>query len=127
MLSNASVTAVLPALDIERAKKFYTENLGLSLAQEQMQDGVSALFDCGKGTKLFIYQRPPSHAEHTLANFEVTDLDAEMQELRGRGVVFEEYDFPGLKTENGIATMPGYKSAWFKDSEGNILALGQKV
>lgn len=125
MLSNAPVTPTLPAIDIARAKKFYTEVLGL---KEVPTEGHmnAAMFACGNGTNLFMYQRPPSHAEHTLANFDVTDLDAEMAELRGRGVVFEEYDFPGLKTENGVATSDGYKSAWFKDTEGNILALGQK-
>lgn len=126
MLTNAPVTAVLPAQDIERAKKFYTEKLGLKLSPKQMVGG-DALFDCGNGTQLYIYQRPPSPTQHTQASFDVENIEAEMEDLRSRGVVFEEYDFPGLKTENGIATMPGYKSAWFKDSEGNILALGQRT
>ncbi len=124
MLSNAPVTPTLPATDIERAKKFYTEKLGLKQSATQVP-ADSAMFECGNGSMLFIYQRPPSPAQHTLANFDVKDLEAEMTELRGRGVVFEEYDMPGLKTVNGVATMGNYKSAWFKDSEGNILALGQ--
>jgi predicted enzyme related to lactoylglutathione lyase len=126
MLSTAPVTAVLPAMDIARAKKFYTEKLGLKESSGQVPSD-SAMFECGNGTSIFIYQRPPSKAEHTQASFEVKDIEAEMKELRDKGVEFEEYDFPGLKTENGIAKMDNYKSAWFKDSEGNILALGQKM
>ncbi len=123
MLSNAPISPTLPATDIERAKKFYSEKLGLKESAAQEPGGVT--FDCGKGTQLYIYQRGPVKVEHTLASFMVDDLEAEMAELRGRGVVFEEYDFPGLKTVNGIADMGGFKAAWFKDSEGNILALGQ--
>ncbi|HYF05719.1 MAG TPA: VOC family protein [Patescibacteria group bacterium] len=126
MLSNAPITPVLPATDIARAKKFYTEILGLKESATQMSSDT-VLFECGKGSKLFIYQRPPAPSQHTLASFEVEDLEAEMAELRSRGLVFEEYDMPGLKTVNGIAEMGEEKAAWFKDSEGNILALDQKV
>jgi len=124
MLSNAPVTAVLPAVDINRAKQFYTEKLGLKESSEQMSSDT-ALFICGKGTTLFIYQRPPSPTQHTQAYFTVEDIEKEMADLRSRGVVFEEYDMPGLKTVNGIATMDGMKSAWFKDTEGNILSVGE--
>jgi len=128
MLSNAKVTPTLPAVDIERARKFYMEKLGLKEASKmQGQPNDAAMFDCGGGTQIYIYQRPPSPAQHTLASFDVEDLDAEMKDLRSRGVLFEDYDMPGLKTVNGVAEMGGYKSAWFKDSEGNILALGQIV
>jgi predicted enzyme related to lactoylglutathione lyase len=125
MLSNAPLSATLPAVDIERAKKFYAEKLGLKESASQEPGGVT--FDCGNGTQLYIYQRAPVKVEHTLASFMVKDLAAEMTELRGRGVVFEEYDFPGLKTVNGIADMGGFKAAWFKDSEGNILGIGQSA
>lgn len=121
MLSNASVSPTLPALDLARARKFYKEKLGLKESGNQMEGGVT--FEAGGGTKLFIYERPPVKVEHTLANFLVEDLQAEMAELRSRGVVFEEYDFPGLKTVNGVATWGKIKAAWFKDSEGNILGL----
>ena len=124
MLKNAPISPTLPATDLERARKFYTEKIGLTASLSQEPGGV--LFDCGSGTKLYIYQRGPVKVEHTLASFQVEDLEKEMGELRGRGVVFEEYDFPGLKTENGIATMgDNFKAAWFKDSEGNILGIGQ--
>jgi predicted enzyme related to lactoylglutathione lyase len=123
MLSNAPIGPTLPAVDIERAKKFYKEKLGLEESGEQEPGGVT--FNCGEGTKLYVYQRPPVKVEHTLASFMVKDLEAEMTELRSRGVVFEDYDFPGLKTVNGVMEMPGFKSAWFKDSEDNILGIGQ--
>ncbi len=124
MLSNAKVSPTLPAVDIARARKFYSETLGLKELPREAEPN-SATFACGGGTQLYIYQRPPSHAEHTLAGFEVEDLEMEMKELRAKGVVFEEYDFPGLKTVNGVATMGKIRGAWFKDSEGNILAVSQ--
>jgi predicted enzyme related to lactoylglutathione lyase len=123
MLSNAPISPTLPAVDIERAKKFYTEKVGLKEAEAQEPGGVT--FECGQGTHLYIYQRPAIKVEHTLASFMVADLEAEMSDLRSRGVVFEEYDFPGLKTVNGVANMQGFKAAWFKDSEGNIVGIGQ--
>src|SRR6185369_10032292 len=123
MLSTAPVSPTLPVSDIERAKKFYTEKLGLKEAASPEPGGVT--FECGQGTQLYIYERPPVKVEHTLASFMVNDIEAEMSDLRNRGVVFEEYDIPGLKTVNGVADMGGFKAAWFKDSEGNILALGQ--
>ena len=123
MLSNAPVTAIAPAQNIERAKKFYGETLGLKSLPAPTSD--DALFEAGKGTTIYLYQRPPSHAEHTLAAFLVDNIEEEMKALKDKGVVFEEYDMPGLKTENGVATWGNAKSAWFKDSEGNILSLTQ--
>lgn len=125
MLSNAPVSAVIPVLDINRAKKFYSEVLGLKELANPMEDPSGALFEAGLGSRLYIYQRPPSHAEHTLASFTVEDIESTMNDLRSRGVVFEEYDMPGIKTVNGVADWEGNKAAWFKDSEGNILALDQ--
>ena len=125
MLKKARISPVLPATDIERAKRFYSETLGLSEAENGEPGGLT--FECGEGTSLYIYERGPVKVEHTLASFDVEDLEAEMEELRGRGVVFEEYDLPGLKTISGVADMDGYKAAWFKDSEGNILAIGQSA
>src|SRR5258708_7685901 len=125
MLSNAPVAPTLPVVDMERAKKFYTEKLGLTVSGGVEEGGVT--LDCGNGTKLFLYQRGQTKADHTAAGFIVKDLEAEMTELRGKGVVFEEYDFPGLKTENGIAALGKTKAAWFKDTEGNILGMTQMV
>lgn len=123
MLSNSPISVVLPAVDIERAKKFYTEQLGLREAAAQEPGGIT--FECGNGTYIYIYERPAVKIEHTQASFMVEDLESEMSILRSKGVVFEEYDFPGLKTINGVAEIDGFKAAWFKDTEGNILSLGQ--
>jgi len=84
-------------------------------------------FECG-GSEFGIYETPSGgQAAHTLASFKVSDLDAEMAGLRGKGVVFEEYDMPGLKTVNSIATTRTSKAAWFKDTEGNIMAIIQTI
>jgi hypothetical protein len=97
-----------------------------------MEDPSSGFtIQAGAGTWLYIYQRGATKADHTVAEFEVDNMEAEVKELKARGVKFEEYDIPsmGIKTVNGIATMSTsmgeMKSAWFKDTEGNILALGQ--
>lgn len=122
MLSTAPVAATIPVVDIERAKKFYGQTLGLKMGQSEA-DGT--MFEAGQGTMVYIYQRGPSKADHTLASFKVDNLEEEMSQLRSKGVTFEEYDLPNLKTVNGVATMGSMKAAWFKDSEGNILSIGQ--
>lgn len=125
MLTNSRVSAILPAVDIARARKFYEEKLGLKVKKE-ISDvwGGGVQYDCGSGTTLYVYPRhEATKAEHTAAGFKVDDLDAEVAELKSKGVVFEEYDMPGLKTVNGIAEIGGEKAAWFKDPEGNILVI----
>ena len=120
MLTDAPGHAVIPASDLERAKRFYRGVLGLMVV---MEPAGGVLFQCG-GTELFVYLTDSAgRAHHTLANWRVRDLDAEMRDLRAREVVFEEYDFPGLKTVNGVADMGLVREAWFKDSEGNTLAV----
>src|SRR5581483_4798862 len=121
-LGNAPVCAVLPAEDIERAKKFWTEKIGLTVEKEIGTDIVLA---AGKGTKIYMYQRARTKAEHTVASFLVDDIKQAMEELRANGVKFEEYDFPGLKTVDGVAEYEGGKGAWFTDTEGNIVALNE--
>jgi hypothetical protein len=80
------------------------------------------------GTGFLLYETENAgSAKNTTMCWTVKDIDAEMSELRGRGVTFEDYDFPGLKTENGVATMDNEKSAWFVDSEGNILCIAQDL
>jgi predicted enzyme related to lactoylglutathione lyase len=109
---------VLPAEDLARAKGFYSEKIGFEF--RELPTGIMAM--AGDGTGLFIYERARTKADHTVALFRVDDLSAAVEELRSRGVVFEEY--PDLGTVDGIATMPdGSKAAWFTDSEGNILNL----
>ena len=120
MLASAPVEPTMPVVDMERAKGFYGQTLGLKFVEES-EAGVS--FECGNGSRLTLYPRGPTKADHTVAGFRVQDVEAEVRELRAKGVVFEEYDFPGLKTVNGIATIGNVTGAWFKDSEENILGL----
>ncbi len=124
MLTEYRVQTTLPATDFERATRFYGEKLRVT-PTETGPDGAG--YDCADGTAFFLF--PTSIANrggHTQAAFEVPDIEAAVAELTSRGVVFEEYDMPELTTVEGIATLPdGGRAAWFKDSEGNLLALGQ--
>lgn len=125
MLKDQPVAAVLPAKDIARAREFYRDKLGLEPDNPDAQDNLQ--YTCGNGTKFLLYQTDNAGtAKNTQIGWMVPDLRSEVAELRSRGVVFEDYDFPGLKTEGGIATMPdGEMAAWFLDTEGNILSVGQ--
>lgn len=126
MLKDLEITAVLPAKDIARAKAFYRDVLGLEPADDSM-DEENLIYRCGKGTSFLLYATDNAGtAKNTQLGWGTDDIDAEVADLRGRGVVFEEYDFPGLKTENGIATTPVGKAAWFLDTEGNILNIFQR-
>jgi catechol 2,3-dioxygenase-like lactoylglutathione lyase family enzyme len=126
MLNDSEIMAVLPAKDLNRAKDFYRDKLGLE-SSDVSGDG-SLLFRGGKGTSFLVYETENAGtAKNTQMGWETDNLEREMEELRGRGVVFEDYDFPGLKTENGVATNDWGKSAWFLDSEGNILVLSQRA
>ncbi len=122
MFENSAVYATLPAKDLERAKSFYADKLGLKPSEEG-PEGVTYRFATG-GFQLFESTGAPS-GDHTQLGLDVEDLEATVEELRGRGLVFEEYDLPGFKTVNGIAEIAGEKGAWFKDSEGNLLAIAQ--
>ncbi len=120
-LSDAPVIPTIRYENLEEAKDFYAEKLGLELVKEDM-GGV--LFKAGKGSHIFIYEGPKSVAEHTVAAFHVEDLEAAVKELKEKGVKFESYDMEGLKTdENNIATWEEFKTAWFTDPEGHIFAL----
>jgi predicted enzyme related to lactoylglutathione lyase len=124
MLANAPVLTSIPVVDFERAVGFYQDALGLRLIAVIEEAGL-ALFEAGAGTRLFLYQRGPTTADHTVASFVVEDTERAVRELSARGVVFEQYDLPGLKTNAmGIAELGPAKSAWFKDTEGNIIAVG---
>jgi catechol 2,3-dioxygenase-like lactoylglutathione lyase family enzyme len=124
MLASAAVHPTLPVVDLGRAKKFYVETLGLKLIKEDPSPG--AVLQAGGGTKLYLYQRAPTRADHTVAGFTVDDVEATVAGLKARGVVFQELDVPsmGIKTINGIASFGDMKAAWFSDTEGNILAVG---
>lgn len=127
MLANSRIRPTIPVVDLNRAKRFYETTLGLKPVVSVNNDSTTdiALFECGYGTHIELYQRSASKAEHTLATFEVSDIEGDVNALRAKGVVFEEYDMPEIKTQNGIATQGSVKAAWFKDSEGNILCIHQ--
>jgi predicted enzyme related to lactoylglutathione lyase len=125
MLQNSPLYAYIPARDVVRARRFYEDKLGLKPSRETA-GGV--VYEFGKGTACFLY--PTSNAGTSKASqafWQVDDLRKEMEELLRRGVSFEEYTQPDMRTENGIFTGGGAKAAWFKDSEGNILALVQDL
>lgn len=124
MLVRDPVMPTIPVNDLDRAKNFYRDKLGLKPAAMPVP-GEGAVFDCGDGNHVYLYRTAAPRGGHTLASFLVDNIEEEMRELRQRGVSFEEYDLPELKTVNGIAQMGDSKSAWFKDTEGNILALSE--
>jgi catechol 2,3-dioxygenase-like lactoylglutathione lyase family enzyme len=133
-LSDSKVATRLPAQDLERARAWYAEKLGLEPADER--PGGLLYHPAGGGEfALFASGGSPS-GEHTQMAFEVADIEAVVAELRSRGVVFEEYDFPGMTTRDGIAEIEGQypskgargeRAAWFRDSEGNMLGVGQLI
>ena len=125
MLQQSPMYAYIPAKDVARARKFYEEKLGLKPKQE-IAGGVA--YEFGKGTGCFLYPTPNAGtSKASQAFWQVEDVEREVRELKARGVKFEDYDMPGMKTENGITVGGGAKAAWFKDSEGNILALVQSL
>lgn len=121
MLTSAVVRPTLPVADLERARKFYEEKLGLKVIGTDSSPG--AILQAGEGTILYIYQRAATKADHTAASFTVQDVEATVKGLKAKGVVFEDIDTPSFKTVDGIATMGEMKGAWFKDTGGNILAV----
>ena len=125
MLKDAPIVPYIPAADIPRARRFYEDKVGL-VPREEAAGGV--VYECGGGSWTFLYQSAGAGtSQASQAFWQVEDIDTEVAELKSRGVVFEHYDQPGLKTVNGIADFGDSKGAWFKDTEGNILALIQTV
>lgn len=129
MLTNSPIRPTIPVVDLDRAKRFYETTLGLKPISANNDNNISgiAIFECGDGTLMELYQRGPSKVDHTVATFEVSNIEEEVNMLRGKGVNFEDYDMPEIKTQNGIATQGSVKAAWFKDSEGNILCIHQVI
>ncbi|ASD21266.1 MULTISPECIES: VOC family protein [Cryobacterium] len=125
MLSQLETVAVLPARDIKRARSFYTDKLGLE--PTDVREGEMRFRTPSGGSVLVYETENAGTAKNTALIWMADDVDAEVARLREAGVVFEEYDLPGLKTENGIATTDQERAAWFKDSEGNILCVAQEV
>lgn len=126
-LSHAPAATTLPAADLHRARSFYEDTLGLDV--ETRPEAPDTLFiHAGNGTELLVYDRGRGgDSDATSVTFEVDDLIATLDELRAHGVVLEEYDFPGLKTVDGIARRDADAAAWFKDTEGNVLCVHQTL
>lgn len=121
MLQRFPMYAYLPAKDVARARSFYEQTLGWK-PREEAEGGV--FYEFGEHTCCFLYPTPNAGTSRASQAFwRVDDVEREVAELKAKGVVFEEYDVPGLKTEHGVARSPGGKAAWFKDPEGNILAI----
>ena len=120
--NESEIMAIIPVLDYRRAKHFYEGVLGFTVTDLPGVPG-NGMFEAGHGTRALLYERGPSHAEHTIAGFLVEDLDSTMRTLRDHGVAFEDYDLPYLTTVSGVATAGDIKTAWFKDTEGNILSI----
>jgi len=126
MLKDAEIVPYVPVADLARARKFYEKTLGFEPKEEYGPHAV--IYLCGKGTWFFMYTSPGAGtSKASTAFWNVADVETEVADLKARGVVFEEYDQPGIKTVNSIATGGGAKTAWFKDSEGNTLAVSQRI
>lgn len=125
MLTRAPVTTMLPVKDLERAREFYVERLGLE------PDGLAAdgkFILRANGTLLALFPRPGgTKADHTAVSFKVDDIGAAIRELESRGVSFADYDLPGFKTVDHVCVLGSEKAAWFQDPEGNILCLHQDL
>jgi predicted enzyme related to lactoylglutathione lyase len=123
MLKIKRVGAAMPAQDVKRARQFYEQKLGLKPTNEQ-PDG-SAMYMVGETGFLVFPSMGKASGDHTQMALDVDDVEDAVRELRKSGVRLEEYDFPELKTQDGLATLPdGSKGAWFKDTEGNLIAVG---
>jgi catechol 2,3-dioxygenase-like lactoylglutathione lyase family enzyme len=133
MLENSDVATRIPAQDLARARSFYSSKLGLEPVEER-PGGLR--YKCGSSYFVLFESSGAASGSHTQMGWEVDDLQATVSALRQRGVVFEEYDLPGLKTVDGIAEITGNypskggvgeRGAWFRDSEGNLLGIGQPI
>ena len=121
MLQSFPLYAYIPANDVARARRFYEGKLGLKPTRE-IAGGV--VYEFAGKTACFLYSTPNAGtSQASQAFWQVDDIEREVAELKARGVVFENYDIPGEKSASGVVTAGGAKAAWFKDSEGNILAI----
>lgn len=124
MLSNAMVIPTIPTKDFNRSRQFYEQILGFSVVAEDHSPGI--MYQSGEGTMLYLfYQANFSPCDHTVASFIVDNIESEVQELKSKGLQFQEYSIPSMKikTVNSIASYANMKAAWFKDPENNILAI----
>lgn len=119
-LADSMIIATIPVTDLDRTVAFYRDVLGLTVVDENPN---AIRFEVGN-TQVSTFKRPPVERGHTMAHFEVRDIEATVADLKSRGVVFEEYDSGPIATTNSIANFaPGVRGAWLKDPDGNILGL----
>ena len=124
-LAASQVTCMLPVKDMERARHFYEQRLGLEPLG--LKPDGKFVYRCG-GTELALFPKPDgTKAEHTALSFRVDDIRSSIAELEGRGVVFADYDLPGFKTVEHVCVLGSEKAAWFNDPEGNILCLHEDI
>lgn len=125
MLTYCAVTTMLPVMDMDRARAFYEGCLGLT--RGVLRPDGKFVYMVG-GSSLALFPKPGgTKAEHTAISFQVSDIAASVEELKGRGVVFEDYDFPDFNTLNHVCVLGSEKAAWFKDTEGNYLCIHQDL
>lgn len=126
MLANAPVTTLLPVMDMKRARDFYEHKLGLKPVG--LKPDGKFVYAGGAGAVIALFPKDGgTKAEHTAVSFQVKDIGAEIKALKSNGVVFEDYDFPGLKTVNHVCVLGAEKAAWFKDTEGNYLCIHEDL
>ena len=122
MLATSPMTIMLPIIDMKRARDFYESKLGLKLGS--MKPDGKFVYVCAGGAVVALFPKEGgTKADHTAVSFQVDDIGAAITTLKKNGVVFEDYDFPGLKTVNHICVLGSEKAAWFKDTEGNYLCI----
>lgn len=124
MLNRSEVHANIPASDLKRAKTFYTETLGLKPSAE---NEYAITFPTPAGSWFQVYETSyAGTGKHTVAQWEVDDIEEAVRQLTARGVEFEEYELPGVEWNGSIASIPGGRTAWFRDSEGNVMCLDER-
>ncbi|HYH73659.1 MAG TPA: VOC family protein [Nocardioides sp.] len=125
MLNDSKVEANIPASDLQRARDFYADKLGLTPSEEFGEEALA--YRTAGGTAFNIYRTDfAGQAGHTIAQWHVADIESEVRDLKAKGIGFEVYDLPGIEWDGEIASLPGVgRAAWFKDSEGNTMCIDQ--
>jgi len=125
MLADSEVHANIPAADLKRARAFYMDVLGLTPSTE---DEFAMTFPTPSGSWFQVYETSyAGTGKHTVAQWDVADIEEEVRLLKSRGVAFQRYDLPGVEWQNDIASIPGGRTAWFEDSEGNVMCLDERA
>ena len=127
MFENASCYAVLPASDLARAQSFWHDTFGVDPIDDGFEEADAVMFEFG-GTRVLVYESEfAGTAQNTALGIDSDDIDRDMADLKAKGVTFNDYDLPGIKTVDGVIELGGMRTAWFNDSEGNIIALGERT